>query len=135
MAPAPSSERVRRVMQGNRNRDTGPEIALRRELHRRGFRFRLHRRIPPARTYADIVFPRQRVAVFVDGCFWHQCPLHFRPSTKNSAYWTAKITRNVSRDRLNDQLLKESGWTVVRIWEHEPSSEAANKIAKLLQAA
>src|SRR5882757_8795571 len=108
-APPPSSERVRRVMQGNRNRDTGPEKALRSELHRRGLRFRLHRRIAPARTWADIVFPRQRVAIFVDGCFWHRCPEHFRASTKNSAYWTAKISRNVARDRRNDELMAEGG--------------------------
>lgn len=121
-------------MRGNRNRDTGPEMALRRELHKRGFRFRLHRQVPPARTYADIVFPRQRVAVFVDGCFWHHCPEHFRPSKKNSDYWATKIARNVARDRLNDQLMKESGWTVVRIWEHEQPAEAVNKIAELLSA-
>lgn len=120
-------------MRGNRNRDTGPEIALRRELHRRGCRFRLHRRIPPARTYADIVFPRQRLAVFVDGCFWHQCPQHFRPSVKNSDYWSAKIDRNVARDRLNDRLMQEGGWTVIRIWEHEPVDEAADRIIKLLR--
>jgi DNA mismatch endonuclease (patch repair protein) len=71
--------------------------------------------------------------VFVDGCFWHHCPAHFRPSRKNSDYWAAKIARNVARDRLNDRLLRESGWTVVRIWEHEPASEAADKIAELLR--
>jgi DNA mismatch endonuclease, patch repair protein len=120
-------------MKGNRNRDTRPEKALRSELHRRGLRFRLHRRISPARTWADIVFPRQRVAIFVDGCFWHRCPDHFRPSIKNSAYWSAKIERNVARDRSNDELMRESGWRVVRVWEHEAPADAADRIIELLE--
>jgi DNA mismatch endonuclease, patch repair protein len=122
-------------MRGNRSRDTKPELALRRALHREGLRFHVHRRIEPTRTYADIVFPRRRIAVFVDGCFWHGCPRHYRPSTKNAAYWSAKIIRNVTRDRANDVLLKERGWTVVRVWEHEPIDEAVERIAALVRSA
>lgn len=122
-------------MLGNRNRDTGPELRLRRELHRRGYRFRVNRRVPPARTYADIVFPRQRVAIFVDGCFWHRCPEHYRPSVKNSSYWSEKIARNVARDRANDRLLEQENWVVVRVWEHEPVDEVVGMIVEIIDRA
>jgi DNA mismatch endonuclease (patch repair protein) len=116
-------------MQGNRGRDTGPEVAVRSELHRRGLRFRKHRApIPGLRCQADIVFPIERVAVFIDGCFWHGCPEHGRRPSANGAYWSAKIERNRARDARNDVLLEQAGWAVVRAWEHEPPGSVASRV-------
>jgi DNA mismatch endonuclease (patch repair protein) len=124
-------------MQGNRRRDTKPEKLLRSALHERGLRFRVDHPIRPqpgARPIrADVVFTRARVAVFVDGCFWHSCPDHGTRPARNSEYWTAKLERNLARDRRYDKLLAEAGWTVVRIWEHQDPLEAAGQIEDLLQ--
>ena len=120
-------------MQGNRKRDTRPELALRSELHRRGLRYRIDQKpLKGLRCKADIVFRRQKVAVFVDGCFWHGCPDHGTSPKTNAAYWSAKIGRNTERDRLNDAELSDAGWVVVRVWEHEIPAEAASRIAQLL---
>jgi len=121
-------------MQGNRGKDTRPEIALRSALHRRGLRFFKNRRpLPDVRCRADIVFPGARVAVFVDGCFWHRCPVHGVSPTANRAYWHAKLDRNVARDRRNDGVLAEAGWRVVRVWEHDDPHRAAEHIEKLIR--
>ena len=120
-------------MQGNRKRDTRPELALRSELHRRGLRYRVDTRpLKSLRCRADIVFPRQKVAVFVDGCFWHGCPEHGTSPKTNAAYWSAKIARNVERDRLNEAELSAAGWVVVRVWEHEVPVDVADRIARIL---
>lgn len=116
-------------MQANRGSDTRPEVALRSELHRRGLRFR--KATAPAsgvRCRADLVFTRVRVAVFVDGCFWHRCPLHGTQPQTNSEYWQAKLDGNVARDRRNDRALLDSGWVVVRVWEHEAVAAAADRV-------
>jgi DNA mismatch endonuclease (patch repair protein) len=120
-------------MQGNRKRDTRPELALRSELHRRGLRYRVDVR-PAAglRCRADIVFGRKRVAVFVDGCFWHDCPEHGTSPRTNAPYWSAKIARNVERDRFNETELSAAGWTVIRVWEHESPVDAADRIVRAL---
>lgn len=116
-------------MRANRRRDTGPELALRRELHRRGLRFRVDRAPAPGiRCKADIVFGSRRIAVFVDGCFWHACPKHGNLPTANRDWWRAKLDANVARDRRNDQELSEVGWRVLRVWEHEPVLDAADRI-------
>lgn len=128
-APFASSDAVRRRMQAQRRHDTGPEMALRRVLHRRGLRYRLHvRPLPGLRRSADIVFRRARVAVFVDGCFWHGCPEHGRRAHDvNSWYWPAKIERNRERDADTNRQLDAAGWSVIRIWEHDdPVAAAAN---------
>jgi DNA mismatch endonuclease (patch repair protein) len=120
-------------MQANRRRDTGPELALRRELHRRGLRFRVDQ--PPVavvRCRADIVFTRPRVAVFVDGCFWHSCPEHGNLPKANREWWRAKLDVNVARDRRNEQALVEAGWSVVRVWEHEQVDVAADKVCEAI---
>lgn len=120
-------------MQGNRKRDTGPELALRSALHRRGLRYRVN--VKPVATIpcrADIVFRRQRVAVFVDGCFWHACPQHGTSPRTNASYWSAKIARNVERDRRNDADLTAAGWTVVRVWEHEHPQAAGERVIAVL---
>jgi len=79
-----------------------------------------------------VVFPAARVAVFIDGCFWHGCPEHGRRPTTNSAYWTRKLDRNIARDRRNDSALTDAGWTVMRAWEHEPPAEVADRIASVV---
>jgi DNA mismatch endonuclease (patch repair protein) len=116
-------------MQGNRRADTRPELALRSALHRRGLRYRLHD-APEAdlRCRADVVLRSSRVAVFVDGCFWHGCPEHGTKPTTNSAYWNPKIERNVLRDLRNSSALEARGWTVIRVWEHEDPELAAGRI-------
>jgi DNA mismatch endonuclease, patch repair protein len=112
-------------LRGRRVRDTTPEVTLRRAIHRIGLRFRLHRRVTD-RCTADLVFPRYRVAVFVDGCYWHGCPTH-GPTTfrgPNAALWQDKIETNKARDRRNTEATQAAGWTVVRIWECEIRSDA-----------
>lgn len=123
-------------MKGNRKRDTAPERALRSALFARGLRYRVDHPIRAAEGVrpirADVVFVAARLAVFVDGCFWHGCPDHGTRPTRNSHYWDAKLQRNVERDRRHDLLLAEAGWTVVRIWEHADAEAAAARIAGLL---
>jgi DNA mismatch endonuclease (patch repair protein) len=132
-APKASSPAVRAAMQGNRKRDTRPELAIRSELHRRGLRYRVDARpIRTLRCKADIVFRPKKVAVFVDGCFWHGCPDHGTSPKTNAAYWRAKIGRNVERDRVNEAELGAAGWTVIRVWEHETPADAAARIARVL---
>ena len=117
----------------NRSRDTSPELLLRCELHRRGLRYRLHRRPEPAiRTTADVVFRAARMAVFVDGCFWHRCPDHGVLPKRNGDWWRAKLTANFERDRRNDKALEASDWRVVRVWEHEDPEVAADRICEIL---
>jgi DNA mismatch endonuclease (patch repair protein) len=108
-------------------------MLLRRELHRLGLRFRKHARpISELRCEADVVFRTERLAVFVDGCFWHACPVHGRTPATNSTYWAQKLERNVERDKRNDRLLAEDGWTVVRVWEHEPMAIVAERLVALV---
>ncbi len=122
-------------MQANRRSDTKPEVQLRQALHRRGLRFRKDLRldIGGIKVRPDIVFTRRKVAVFVDGCFWHVCPVHGREPTTNEWYWTPKLRRNVERDRRADELLSRAGWSVVRVWEHEPVEEAACAVAAAIE--
>lgn len=113
-------------MKGNRRTDTKPELALRSALHALGYRYRKDFRIdlPQRRVRPDIAFTRRKVAVFVDGCFWHACPEHGSKPKNNEWYWSPKLARNVERDRAADDALAEAGWTVVRLWEHVPVAEA-----------
>jgi DNA mismatch endonuclease (patch repair protein) len=130
-----SSPAVRAVMRANRGRDTRPEMAVRSAVHALGLRYRVGvRPLPSIRRTADIVFPRAKVAAFVDGCFWHGCPKHHRPARQNAEFWTTKIQGNVARDADTDTRLRAAGWTVVRIWEHEPPCEAASKISAAVRA-
>ncbi|WP_307293687.1 very short patch repair endonuclease [Microbacterium natoriense] len=127
VAPTPGR---RRNMQANRRRDTKPERAIRSLLHAEGFRYRCDLRIDLAagRVRPDIVFTRRRIAVFVDGCFWHCCPVHGAPPRVNTSYWAPKLQRNVERDARNTRMLETEGWTVIRIWEHEDPQVAAFRI-------
>lgn len=129
-----TSGRARRVMQGNRSRDTLPELRLRSELHRRGLRYRVAvRPIRSVRRSADIVFTKHRLAVFVDGCFWHGCPDHYKAPKQNLDYWTKKIEGNQVRDGDTSRRLAEAGWTVLRIWEHEVTAVAADRVEATLR--
>lgn len=121
---------------GNRRSDTRPETAIRSLLHRRGRRFRKDPsiRLGDVRVRPDIAFPGRRVAVFVDGCFWHGCPEHGRVPRSNADYWSAKLGRNVARDNVVNQHLVAAGWTVVRIWEHEAVANAAERVIAALEA-
>lgn len=121
-------------MQSNKSRDTKPELALRRAVHALGLRYRVSMRpLPKVRRTADLVFIKAKVAVFMDGCFWHGCPEHHAKSATNAAYWADKVERNRERDAETDGLLREAGWSVVRIWEHEDPTEAASRIARAVR--
>jgi len=116
-------------MRANRGRDTKPEIALRRELHRRGLRYFVDRRpLPGLNRRADIVFPRLKIAVFVDGCFWHGCPEHHTISASNAAFWSGKVEKNKERDRDTTARLEDAGWLVIRAWEHEDTTRVADSV-------
>ncbi len=124
-----SSEQARRAMRANRSRDTQLELAVRRMLHAQGLRYRVDfRPIGNIRRKADIVFTRYRIAVFLDGCFWHGCECHFVMPKANAAYWEGKITRNQDRDAETNRLLEVAGWTVLRYWEHQSPEEIAAAI-------
>jgi DNA mismatch endonuclease (patch repair protein) len=115
-------------------RDTAPELALRRAVWRRGLRYRVD--VAPlkgTRRRADMVFRSARVAVYVDGCFWHRCPEHATSPKANSQWWADKLETNVRRDRDTDARLAEAGWLVIRIWEHEDMTEAAARIEETVR--
>jgi len=127
--PSASSPAALRRMQSARQRDTKPELMLRSALHRRGLRFFVDRApSPTVRRRADVVFPRLRIAVYIDGCFWHGCPLHGTWPKANADWWREKIARNRERDRDTNRQLADANWTVVRVWEHESTDEAAERI-------
>jgi DNA mismatch endonuclease (patch repair protein) len=130
--PVPSSAAVSAQMQRMGRRDTGPEIALRRALTALGLRYRLHRRDLPGTP--DIVFVRARVAVFVDGCFWHGCPDHGMMPKANREWWRVKLEANRIRDERKDRALVEAGWFPRHVWEHEDPSAAATAIAEVVTA-
>lgn len=124
-------------MRANRKNDTGPERRLRSALHAAGLRFRkdVSLTAPDIRVRADVVFSRARVAVFVDGCFWHSCPEHATSPSRNQGYWLPKLARNVERDRAGDAALAAAGWEVVRVWEHELPRMAAVRIGDAVKSA
>ena len=124
--PMPSSPTVSGRMSRQARRDTAPEIALRKALHRRGLRFRVDRPLPDLpRRRADVLFSRAHIAVFVDGCFWHECPEHGTQPMSNVEWWSTKLARNVERDRETDAHLRDRGWAVLRFWEHDDMATAA----------
>lgn len=121
-------------MQGNRSRDTEPELAIRRLLHAAGVRYRVHRSpLKEVRRRADIVFGPAKVAVFIDGCYWHGCPEHYVPPKTNPGYWGPKISGNIARDRDTDARLTAAGWLVLRFWAHEPAQECSAAILCAVQ--
>ena len=134
--PEPLNDSVSKIGRANHLRDTKPEVRIRSAVHRRGLRFRKNflLRVAGVRVRPDLVFTRWKVAVFVDGCFWHCCPEHHRMPTRNAHYWVPKMQRNVDRDRGVDVALSQAGWDVVRIWEHDETEEAAERLSRLLRA-
>ncbi|MFI1677169.1 very short patch repair endonuclease [Streptomyces sp. NPDC020607] len=117
-------------MQAIRSRDTKPERLIRQLVHAQGLRYRVAAKpLPGLRRTADMVFRPARVAVFIDGCYWHGCPEHYVPPKTNSGYWSDKVLRNMTRDRDTDQRLTDAGWLVLRFWEHEPADDCAARIA------
>ena len=122
-------------MQGNHKFDTKPELQLRSALHRAGLRFFKNRRPSPAVSCrVDVLFPAARLAVFVDGCFWHSCPIHRNQPRTNSAWWQQKLLRNRQRDERNNAELHAEGWRVLRIWEHEPVEDAVAAVCAVLRS-
>jgi DNA mismatch endonuclease, patch repair protein len=135
IGPRPSSVAVSGRMSAQRSRDTGPEVALRKALYARGLRFRIHWPVPelPRRTI-DIAFPGRRVAVFVDGCFWHGCDAHGSVPASNREWWNAKLAKNRARDADTDDHLRVAGWAVVRIWEHEDPVVVADRVETVVRS-
>ncbi|PYY42574.1 very short patch repair endonuclease [Curtobacterium sp. MCLR17_043] len=133
MRPVPHDEMVSERLARQRRRDTGIEVRLRRRLHARGLRFRLVVPVPGrARRSIDVAFARERVAVLVDGCFWHACPLHGTLPRTNRDWWASKLTANATRDLDTRCALEEAGWAVIRVWEHEDPESATDAVEALV---
>lgn len=131
--PAPSSDAALKRMKAAKPRDTAPEKALRSALHKKGLRFRVDEKpIMDLNRKADIVFRSAKVAIFVDGCFWHGCPIHGTQAKANAKFWKKKIRQNQERDADTNKELKKVGWKVIRVWEHENPEKAAEKISNIV---
>jgi DNA mismatch endonuclease (patch repair protein) len=132
-APSASSDLVGKRMRVQPRTDTACELSIRSALHRRGFRFRVNGRpVSDYRRRADIVFPKLRIAVFIDGCFWHGCRHHASMPKTNRRWWSQKIRRNRIRDQQTTLFLRRRGWSVIRIWEHVATERATDRIAMLV---
>ncbi|MGW2087473.1 very short patch repair endonuclease [Streptomyces sp. NPDC001880] len=132
----PSSPDVSARMSLQPSRDTAPEVAVRKLLHASGYRYRLHERVPGmSRRTIDIAFTRAKVAVLIDGCFWHGCPFHATQPKANAEWWRQKLDRNMARDLETTEHLIDAGWTVLRFWEHEPPAEVAEQVAAAVDRA
>lgn len=129
-----SSPEARARMQSNKSRDTKPELALRSAVHALGLRYRVDARpLKALRRRADLVFPRAKVAVFLDGCFWHGCPVHHTVAAANASFWAEKVSTNRARDSDTDAKLAEAGWVSMRVWEHEDPVEAAERVRAVVR--
>ncbi|MCX4847793.1 very short patch repair endonuclease [Streptomyces sp. NBC_00893] len=131
-----SSPGVSARMSRQVSRDTAPEVAVRKLLHASGYRYRVNERVPGmSRRTIDIAFTRAKVAVMIDGCFWHGCPTHATQPKSNAEWWRVKLERNAARDRETNEHLTEAGWTVLRFWEHEAPSGVAEQVAAAVDRA
>lgn len=131
--PGASSAAAARRMSKAKRRETAPELALRAVLHRRGLRYRVAYPVPGQRRRTiDVAFTRQRLAVFVDGCFWHSCPEHGTSPRQNSEWWRTKLAANLARDADTNAVLASQGWRVLRVWEHEEPEEVATTVQRLV---
>jgi len=131
--PISSSSAALNRMKAAKPRDTAPEKALRSELHEKGLRYRIDvKPIKELNRRADIVFRSAKVAIFVDGCFWHGCPTHGTQAKANAEFWKNKIKQNQIRDEDTNERLKKAGWKVVRVWEHENPEKASKKIYNII---
>ena len=132
--PGASSPELSERMRTFPRRDTTPELVLRRELWRRGLRYRVDRPLEGLRRRrADLTFVGAKVAVFVHGCFWHACPEHGTAPRANAEWWSEKLARNVARDADTDAYLLSRGWTVFRFWEHEDMVRAADRVERAVR--
>ncbi|MFF0072292.1 very short patch repair endonuclease [Streptomyces sp. NPDC005494] len=132
----PSSPSVSARMSRQARRDTAPEVAVRKLLHASGYRYRLNERVPAmSRRTIDIAFTRVKVAVFLDGCFWHGCPEHATQPKVNAGWWRQKLDRNMARDLETTEHLHAAGWTVLRFWEHESAAKVALQVAQAVDRA
>ncbi|MFD4666732.1 very short patch repair endonuclease [Streptomyces halstedii] len=134
MSPlVPSSPSVSARMSRQARRDTAPEVAVRKLLHASGYRYRLNERVPHmSRRTIDIAFTRAKVAVFLDGCFWHGCPDHATRPKSNAEWWRQKLDKNMARDAETTAHLVSEGWTVLRFWEHQPPAQVAEVVAEVV---
>lgn len=113
-----------------RGKNTAPEIKLRKMLFAAGARgYRIHYKLPGK---PDIVFVKKKIAIFVDGCFWHKCPVCFQEPATRKEFWMKKIQSNIDRDKKVNEQLKCDGWTVIRIWEHEIKKEPEEAVQKII---
>jgi DNA mismatch endonuclease (patch repair protein) len=131
--PRPPSPVVRARMVATRRRDTPGELALRKALWSLGLRYRVEVTLPGTRRRADVAFIRAKLAVFVDGCFWHGCPVHGTWPKRNAKWWRDKIEGNMRRDRDTNRRLATAGWKVLRFWEHTDPRAAADRVARALR--
>lgn len=136
-SPPPPADRAAAMrMRSVRRKDTAAEMAVRRLAHRRGLRYRVHASVPGlVRVRPDMVFVRSRVAVFIDGCFWHGCPIHGTVPISNSSWWLEKLASNVKRDKRAREVLESLGWTVLRFWEHDEPTTVVQMIEAALNSA
>jgi DNA mismatch endonuclease (patch repair protein) len=135
LRPKPLNEAVQTRMRNQRRRDTKLELTIRSQMHSGGFRYRVdYRPEKSLRCRGDLVFTRRKVIVFIDGCFWHGCPLHATAPKNNASWWTEKLRANIDRDARNTVALQSLGWIVVRIWEHEPADIAVERLKVVLEA-
>ncbi|MFJ6697937.1 very short patch repair endonuclease [Streptomyces sp. NPDC091272] len=131
--PVPSSASVSARMRLQGRRDTAPEVAVRKLLHAAGLRYRVNVPVPGMRRRTiDIVFGPAKIAVFLDGCFWHGCPQHATRPRSNAEWWRTKLDKNMARDRETTAHLEAAGWTVLRYWEHEVPSGVASEVTDLV---
>jgi DNA mismatch endonuclease (patch repair protein) len=134
--PGASSDQASRRMSRAARVGTAPEMAIRKALHAQGLRYRVGLPVPGQRRRTiDVAFTRARIAVFVDGCFWHGCPKHGTWPKANSEWWRLKLAANRRRDQDTNRLLREQGWSVVRLWEHTSAPEAVDQVVRVLSAA
>ena len=132
--PIPSSKAALMRMKAAKPRDTVPEKAIRSALHKMGLRYSIDSKpVKELNRRADILFRSLKVAVFIDGCFWHGCPIHGTQAKANAEFWRAKISRNQERDANTSQYLEKAGWMVIRVWEHEDPIHAAQNIQKIIR--
>lgn len=133
--PPASTSAVQSRMSRQSSHDTAPEVVIRKELHRRGLRFRVnYRPLPAIRRTADIAFTRAKILVLVDGCFWHSCPDHATTPKSNRSWWIEKLARNRERDQETNRLFTSHGWQVIRCWEHEDPGQVADRVEDAVRA-
>jgi DNA mismatch endonuclease (patch repair protein) len=134
MNPSASSPLAQQRMRKQRRRDTSPELALRKELYRRGLRYRIHKSVFDVRRRHDIVFPAAKVVVEVRGCFWHGCSLHGTLPKSNREWWSAKLDMNKTRDRDTRERLQLTGWCLIECWEHDLPTLVADRVEAVVCA-